>query len=86
MDLDYVTVDAAATFEEVAQRVRRHEERTDRIPTVFVTEGDELLGELPGGTLAMTETESASLTEYVIEVPTVPLRQARLGSRRRVPL
>jgi magnesium transporter len=71
MDLDYVTVDAAATFEEVAQRVRRHEERTDRIPTVFVTEGDELLGELPGGTLAMTETESASLTEYVIEVPTV---------------
>ena len=71
MDLDYVTVDVGATFEDVAQRVRRHEERTDRIPTVFVTEDGRLLGELPGGTLAMTDQESVDLTEHLVEVPTV---------------
>jgi len=71
MDLDYVTVDRERTFEAVADRVRRHEERTGRFPTIFVTDGDTLLGELPGPTLAMTEQGSESIADYVQATPTV---------------
>jgi len=38
MHLDYVTVDADRSFADVAERVRRHEERTGRFPVVFVTD------------------------------------------------
>ena len=71
MHLDYVTVGRDRSFEEVARRVRRHEERTGRLPVVFVTDGDELLGELPGQTLAMTDRASAELVGYVEETPVV---------------
>ncbi len=71
MHLDYVTVDAGHSFADVARRVRRHEERTGRFPVVFVTDGDDLLGELPGHTLAMDERESAVLSDYVYETPRV---------------
>lgn len=71
MDLDYVTVDRSRTFEEVARRVRRHEERTGRFPTVFVTNGDAVLGELPGHTLALVGQGPADITEYIRETPTV---------------
>ena len=71
MDLDFVTVDADRTFPEVADRVRRFEERTGRFPTVFVTRGGELLGELPGATLAMTERDSEAVSDYVEPVPKV---------------
>ena len=71
MHLDYVTVDVGRSIDAVAARVKRHEERTGRLPTVFVTEGDDLLGELPGGTLAMGEDEVTDLREYVRETPAV---------------
>ncbi|MEF8782324.1 MAG: magnesium transporter [Haloarculaceae archaeon] len=71
MHLDYVTVDADRSFEEIAARVRRHEERTGRFPVVFVTDGEDLLGELPGHTLAMSERESVDIRDYVRETPSV---------------
>ncbi|WP_336343866.1 magnesium transporter [Halalkalicoccus ordinarius] len=71
MHLDYVTVARDAGFDDVAERVRRFEERTGRFPIVFVVEDGELLGELPGQTLAMTDRESAHLTDYLHETPTV---------------
>jgi magnesium transporter len=71
MHLDYVTVGKERSLDEVARRVRRHEERTGRFPTIFVTDGDGLLGELPGSTLAMTEEEAEPITEYITETPTV---------------
>lgn len=87
MHLNYVTVDASATFEEVARRVRRHEGRTGRIPTVFVTADEELLGELPGGTLAMTDVGAVALTEYVVDVPAVrydsPIRRSSTDTIRK---
>jgi magnesium transporter len=65
MHLDYITVEADSSFEALAVRVRRYEERTGRFPTVFVLEGDELLGELPGYTLALTDrTQPTSLTTF----------------------
>jgi len=71
MHLDYVTVDVDRSLADVARRVERHEERTGRFPTIFVTEGDDLLGELPGQTLAMTDGETVNLRDHVRETPAV---------------
>ena len=71
MDLDFVTVAADRSLSEVAERVRRFEERTGRIPTIFVTEGDELLGELPGAALSMADTEGETVPDHVQETPHV---------------
>ncbi len=71
MDLDYITVDVSRDLNEVARRVRRHEERTGRFPTIFVTEGDVLLGELPGPTLAFAEETVGDIAKYVEESPSV---------------
>ncbi|EMA66023.1 MgtE integral membrane region [Halorubrum aidingense JCM 13560] len=71
MNLDYVTVDAGRSFEAVTERVRRFEERTGRMPTIFVTEDDALLGELPGAALSTADPETDVLTDYVRETPSV---------------
>jgi magnesium transporter len=71
MDVDYVTVDAGQSFPEVADRVQRFEQRTDRFPTILVTDDGELEGELKGATLAMTERDSEQLTDYVTEIPSI---------------
>ncbi|WP_435063696.1 magnesium transporter [Halobaculum sp. EA56] len=71
MHLDYVTVDVGRSWEEIAARVQRHEDRTGRLPTIFVTEGDDLLGELPGQVLAMTDLGEGDLREHVTETPVV---------------
>ena len=71
MDLNYITVTSNASFDHVAERVRRFEDRAGRFPTIFVTDGTELLGELPGPTLAMTARESEMISEYVHDVPYV---------------
>ncbi|MCU4740554.1 magnesium transporter [Natronoglomus mannanivorans] len=71
MRLNYVTVDVDRDLEEVAHRVQRYEARTDEFPTIFVTEDDELEGELPGQVLAMTDEESVDLREHLEETPVV---------------
>ncbi|MFU8868775.1 magnesium transporter [Natronococcus sp.] len=71
MSLDYVTVDGNRDFSGVIERVRRFEERTDRVPTIFVTDGDELLGELPGAALSVADPQTESITDYVRETPHV---------------
>ncbi|MEF8828689.1 MAG: magnesium transporter [Haloarcula sp.] len=76
MHLDYVTVDVDRSLADVARRVERHEERTGRFPTIFITEGDDLLGELPGQTLAMTDGESVDLRDHVRETPAVDFDSA----------
>ncbi|PAU83473.1 magnesium transporter MgtE [Halorubrum salipaludis] len=71
MTLDYVTVDAGRSFSEVTERVRRFEERTGKVPTIFVTDGDELLGELPGAALSVADAASESIPDHVRETPSV---------------
>jgi magnesium transporter len=71
MHLDYVTVDADRSFEAVAERVRRFEERTGRVPTIFVTDDDALLGELPGSALSTADPETDAIADYVRETPSV---------------
>jgi magnesium transporter len=71
MHLDYIIVGVERSLGEIAERVRRYEERTDRFPAILVTAGDALLGELPGGTLAMADDEGVDLREHLIQTPTV---------------
>jgi magnesium transporter len=71
MDLDYVTVDAGRSLSEVAQRVRRFEERTDRVPTILVTDDEALRGELPGAALSLADSETENVTDHVREIPQV---------------
>ena len=71
MNLEFVTVDESRTFPEVTERVRRFEDRTGRVPTIFVTEDDDLLGELPGVGLSMADPETEAITDYVQETPSV---------------
>ena len=71
MNLDFVTVDESREFPEVTERVRRFEERTGRVPTIFVTDDDKLLGELPGMALSVADPETGAITDYVQETPSV---------------
>lgn len=71
MDLDYVTVDKDHSLDRVAQRVQRHKERTGRFPTIFVTEDDAMLGELPAPVLTLTDEEADPITQYVKDTPTI---------------
>jgi magnesium transporter len=70
MNLDYVTVDRNRGFDEVAARVRRFEERTGRVPTILVTDGEALLGELPGAALS-ADPETERITDHLRETPSV---------------
>ncbi|WP_254864161.1 magnesium transporter [Halovivax gelatinilyticus] len=69
MNLDYVTVDETRKFPEVTERVRRFEERTGRVPTIFVTDDGELQGELPGVALSIADDASETISDYVQETP-----------------
>ncbi|WP_435097637.1 magnesium transporter [Halorubrum sp. N11] len=71
MNLDYVTVDRSRGFDEVAERVRRFEDRTGRVPTILVTDGDALLGELPGAALSVADRETDRIADYLRETPSV---------------
>ena len=71
MNLDFVTVDESRTFPNVTERVRRFEDRTGRVPTIFVTGDDELLGELPGVALSVADPETETVTDYLQETPHV---------------
>ncbi|MFB6186637.1 MAG: magnesium transporter [Halobacteriaceae archaeon] len=71
MDLDYVTVGIERCHEEIAQRVQRYEERTGRVPIILITDNEELLGELPGQVLAMTEQEPIDIRDHIQPTPTV---------------
>ncbi len=71
MHLDYVTVGIDQTIDAVAQRVQRHENRTGRFPVIFVTENDELVGELPSQVLAMDDGGSVALRDHLRDTPAV---------------
>jgi magnesium transporter len=70
MSLDYVTVDADQAGSAASERVERFEARTGRLPTVFVTDGEGLVGELPGASLSVAG-DGESVAGYVREVPQV---------------
>ncbi len=71
MHLNYITADVTRDIETIEDRVKRHEARTGRLPTIFITDEGELVGELPGQTLALAHDGPVDLREHVIETPTI---------------
>jgi len=71
MDLDYVTVGVERPLSEVADRVRRFEERRGRLPTILVTGPEGLLGELPGATLSLADGTDETVADHVQGIPQV---------------
>ena len=47
MSLDYVQVEADMTMTEISEKVKVHEQRTGRVPTVIVLDDGKLIGHLP---------------------------------------
>jgi magnesium transporter len=70
MHLDYIRIGRDRSLDAVAERVQRHEEHTGNFPVIFVTDGEEFLGELPAQTLAMADRD-VDLAEHVVETPVV---------------
>ncbi|MFW6449381.1 MAG: magnesium transporter, partial [Halobacteriota archaeon] len=70
MDTDFVTVRSTRTFPEVRERIQRFEERTGRLPTIFVTDDEGLVGRLPGGAVSIADREDP-ITDHVVAVPHV---------------
>ncbi len=71
MVLDYVTVERDQDLATVAARVRRHEERTGRFPTVFVLEEGELVGELASQALALEDRDDERAGDHVVPASAV---------------
>ncbi|MUV56275.1 magnesium transporter [Halogeometricum rufum] len=71
MHLDYVTVDVERSLADAARRVERFEERNDDVPTIFVVDDEEFVGELPGQALALAGDKSERLRDHVEETPVV---------------
>ncbi|MFT4946875.1 MAG: magnesium transporter [Natronomonas sp.] len=71
MRLNYITVEIGRSLETVAERVRAHEDQTGEVPTILVTDDGELVGELPGQVLAMTDEGAVDFAEHIREIPSV---------------
>ena len=71
MDLDYVTISADQRLSQAVERVQRFEERTDRVPTILVTDDERLLGELPGAALSLADSDTEGVTDHLMEIPQV---------------
>ncbi|WP_049925234.1 magnesium transporter [Halopiger goleimassiliensis] len=71
MNLEYVTVERTRDLSEVSERVRRFEERTGSVPTIFVTDDGELVGELPASSLAVADHDTETIDDYLQETPRV---------------
>lgn len=71
MRLNYVTVGVDRDLSTVADRVQGYEAKTGEVPTILVTDGDELLGELPGQVLGMNAADVVDLRDHVTAIPAV---------------
>lgn len=55
MNLDYIQVDADDKISDVAKQFKVHEKRTGRLPVIFVLDGGDLMGYLPGHELGFSK-------------------------------
>ena len=59
MNVDYVQVETTQTIGDVAKLVKKHENRTGKIPTILVVQERSLVGQLPAYNIALAETDDA---------------------------
>jgi magnesium transporter len=70
MSLDYIQVDHTDNFAEVAKQFKVHENRTGRLPVIFVMDNGLLKGHLPGHELGFTKPQD-TIDGYIKKIPPV---------------
>lgn len=70
MSLDYVQVDSHEKIEAVVTQIKKHENKTGRLPTILVLKDGKLIGHLPGHKLVFAKPHE-TVVEYVKKVPWV---------------
>ncbi len=70
MSVDYVRVDPDSHFSEVFDRVKEHERKTGRVPTVLVVERNVLIGSLRFVDIAI-QSERQKIEKFIKKIPTV---------------
>lgn len=64
MSTDYIIVNNTSTFSSVSKILFKHEQRTGTFPTILAMEGDRLVGELHGYTLAIRK-KTEKIKKYI---------------------
>ncbi len=74
MSLEYIEISKNLTIEKVADRLRNHEQRAGKVPTLLVVENGFLQGELPMHAVAMADRKE-KITKYISPLPTISANQ-----------
>jgi len=71
MSLNYIQLDIDSTFNDIARLLRKHENRTGKIPEILVLDkNDNLIGEIPSYMLALHKGKE-EIKKYVKKIPTL---------------
>ncbi len=70
MSLDYVEVNKDISFEQLSEKIEKHEKRTGKFPTVLIVENGFLAGELPAYTLAVAKRKE-KISKYIKKIPSI---------------
>lgn len=70
MSLDYVQVDDLETIETVIKQIKKHENKTGRLPTILILSDGQLAGHLPGHKLFFADQKHTA-GAYLHHIPAV---------------
>jgi magnesium transporter len=91
MSLDYIQAQEDDSIETVAEKVKKYEQRTGKLPTILITSDEKLTGFLPGHKLVFAKPHEKA-GEFISKIPTLKhstsekevLRFFRKNSHRKV--
>lgn len=76
MNLNYVEIDENSSFKEVAQLVKRYEEKTKKFPEILVVKKGFFVGELEGHFLFFHKGEE-KIKKYIKKIPTIQYNKSQ---------
>lgn len=81
MDFNYIEVDLEDSVDVLVGKVRTHEQRVGRFPTILVMRKGLILGSIPGHFLSLVEDQSVNVgsvaMEYLRNIPTIDYRMKK---------
>ncbi|MBI5370366.1 magnesium transporter [Candidatus Uhrbacteria bacterium] len=70
MSADYIQIETGETVQAVARKIKEHESRTGRIPTVIAMRANKIIGYIPGHALAIARP-SEPIERLIRHVPSI---------------
>ncbi len=70
MNLDYVEVSANTTFSALSKKIKKHGNKTGKVPTILVIDHDLLKGEIPHHTLILANSKD-KIKKYISPIPSI---------------